>query len=104
MAKGAWKGILKDDVDLSACAIKDGQQVEYACHFLRAFLIRERKASRIVPWIGLLFFPSAARNAQWAYASIVSSDLENPLDNRMRFSSTVADHKLTFLCCTDPVL
>lgn len=27
MAKGAWKGILKDDVDLSGCTIKDGQQV-----------------------------------------------------------------------------
>ncbi|CAM9148326.1 unnamed protein product [Ascophyllum nodosum] len=27
MAKGAWKGILKDEVDLSGCNIKDGQQV-----------------------------------------------------------------------------
>lgn len=27
MARGAWKGILKDDVDLSGCTIKDGQQV-----------------------------------------------------------------------------
>lgn len=27
MARGAWKGILKDDVDLSGCDIKDGQQV-----------------------------------------------------------------------------
>lgn len=27
MAKGAWKGILKDDIDLSCCDIKDGQQV-----------------------------------------------------------------------------
>ena len=27
MAKGAWKGILKDDIDLSGCDIKDGQQV-----------------------------------------------------------------------------
>ncbi|CAM9380699.1 unnamed protein product, partial [Sphacelaria rigidula] len=27
MAKGAWKGILKDDMDLSGCPIKDGQQV-----------------------------------------------------------------------------
>lgn len=27
MAKGAWKGILKDDVNLAACNIKDGQQV-----------------------------------------------------------------------------
>ncbi|CAM9740054.1 unnamed protein product [Ectocarpus sp. 4 AP-2014] len=26
MARGAWKGILKDDVDLSGCTIKDGQQ------------------------------------------------------------------------------
>ncbi|CAM9587800.1 unnamed protein product, partial [Discosporangium mesarthrocarpum] len=27
MAKGAWKGILKDDTDLSTCIIKEGQQV-----------------------------------------------------------------------------
>lgn len=29
MARGAWKGILKDDVDLSGCTIKDGQQVRF---------------------------------------------------------------------------
>lgn len=27
MAKGAWKGILKDDMNLSGCSIKEGQQV-----------------------------------------------------------------------------
>ncbi|CAM9526177.1 unnamed protein product [Choristocarpus tenellus] len=27
MAKGAWKGVLKDGADLSACPIKAGQQV-----------------------------------------------------------------------------
>ncbi len=30
MARGAWKGILKDDVDLSGCTIKDGQQARLA--------------------------------------------------------------------------
>lgn len=27
MARGAWKGILKDDVNLAECSIKEGQQV-----------------------------------------------------------------------------